>query len=446
MKDLDLVAEGENRGKRNLPAASTTAADHVETSIVTRIEGPRRKGLENYETNRQVYNERLARADTLRKEVEIVAGNASGDYLTAVRGWKAQMTASTERLHETFQHRKQFRAKYRLQRPARHFEGWVRFVSITIIFIALEALLNMFMFSRGNEQGMLGGLLTAVIFSGVNVVASVLLGIWACGLNHTNYLRKFLGLISLLAWVVLALALNLTVAHFRDLIDAETDWGTAVLQAVPAMKQDPLALSSMDSWILLAIGTMISIFAFLKGWHAFDPFPGYSRIESDLKQAREDHSRHFEEAIEELTEKRDLAIEELRDADQQVRDGISQAIDALYGHSSLNFHLENFLDQCDKAVTHLLAVYRDANVAARTEDIPPSFALNHAFAAFRPTELKDDARRRNAEAEAERVTAAVEAAIREIFANFQIAVTEFRLPEEVQQGPQNPVNAPANVA
>lgn len=443
-RDLNLVAEGETRGKRNLPASGTTAPDHVETSVITRIDALRRKGLENYETNRQVYNERLSRADTMRKEVEIVAGNASGDYLTAVRGWKALMTASTERLHETFQHRKYFRERHHLRRPARHFEGWVRFVAITIIFIAFEAGLNMFMFARGNEQGLLGGLLTAVIFSGVNVVASVLLGIWACGVNHTNYLRKFLGLISLAAWIALALALNLTVAHFRDLIDSQADWSDAILQAVPALNQDPMGLTSMDSWILLAIGSMISIFAFLKGWHAFDPFPGYSRIERDLEHAREDHSRHFEEAIEELTEKRDVAIDELRDADQQVRDGISQAIDALYGHSTLNFHLESFLDQCDKSLAHLLAIYRDANVAARTDEAPPSFAISHAFAPFRTAVPADDTRRRNAETEADRVTAAVEAAIREIFANFQTAVTEFRLPEDVQQG--TVATAPAEAA
>ncbi|PON10273.1 hypothetical protein C2W62_50955, partial [Candidatus Entotheonella serta] len=94
-------------------------------------------------------------------------------------------------------------------------------------------------------------------------------------------------------------------------------------------------------------------------------FPGYSLVEHDLLLARNEHQDHFDQAIQELTDKREQAIDELRDADQQVRDGISQAIDALYGHSTLNSHLQTFLGQCDTQLTHLLAVYRDANISAR---------------------------------------------------------------------------------
>lgn len=386
------------------------------------------------QNNRQVYNERLSRAGMLRKEVEIVAGNASSDYLTAVRGWKAAMTGSTERLHETYQHRRTFREDHGLRRPAKHFEGWAKLAAVTIIFIGIEAALNAFMFSRGNEQGLLGGLLTALVFSAVNVIASLLFGIASCGLNHSTAMRKTFGFLALFAWLVLALALNLTVAHFRDLIDAQVGWAEAVQRAVPAMRAAPFGLTSMDSWFLLAIGSIISIFAFLKGWNAFDPFPGYSKVERDLMLAREKHQDHFDQAIEELTHKRETAIDELRDADQQVRDGISQAIDALYGHSTLNAHLQSFLDQCDTKLAHLLAVYRDANLAARTEPAPPSFAYSHTFPAFQSAVPADEGRRKAAEAEADKVTEAVETAIREIFESFRTAVAEFQLPEEIQQG------------
>ncbi len=433
-RDLDLDGEGERRGKRDLPAPEATTPDNIETAVIARIEGLRRAGLENYENNRQVYNERLSRAGTLRKEVEIVAGNASSDYLAAVRGWRAAMTGSTERLFETFQHRKDFRERHNLRRPAKHFEGWLKFALVTIIFIGVEAALNAVMFSRGNEGGLVGGLLTALIFSAVNVIGSLMLGIAGCGMNHSTLMRKLFGFLSLLVWIAFALALNLTVAHFRDLIDAQVGWGEAVQMAVPALQADPFGLTSMDSWFLLAIGTIISIFAFLKGWNTFDPFPGYSKVERDLTLAREKHQDHFDQAIEELTDKREVAIENLRDADQQVRDGISQAIDALYGHSTLNSHLRSFLDQCDTKLAHLLAVYRDANLAARKEPAPPSFAYSHTFPAFQTTVPADDGRRKAAEAEAEKVTEAVEIAIREIFESFRTAIGEFKLPEEIQQG------------
>ena len=433
-RDIDLDGEGERRGKRNLPSSETAKFDNVETLVISRIEGLRRMGLENYENNRHVYNERLSRAGSLRKEVEFVAGNASSDYLTAVRGWRAAMTGSTERLFETFQHRKGFRERHGLRRPAKHFEGWLKFTLVTIIFIGVEAALNAYMFSRGNEQGLLGGLLTALIFSAVNVIGSLMFGIAGCGLNHSSWMRKLSGFLALLAWIAFAVALNLTVAHFRDLIDAQVGWGEAVQMAVPALQADPFGLTSMDSWFLLAIGAIISIFAFLKGWNTFDSFPGYSRVERDLLLAREKHQDHFDQAIEELTDKREQAIEELRDADQQVRDGISQAIDALYGHSTLNSHLRTFLSQCDTKLAHLLAVYRDANIAARSEPAPPSFALSYDFPEFQTAVPADEGRRKAAETEADKVTETVETAIRQIFESFRTAVAEFRLPEEIQQG------------
>lgn len=49
--ELGLEREGEQRGKRNFPASGTSTPDNIETSIITRIEGLRRKGLENYENN-----------------------------------------------------------------------------------------------------------------------------------------------------------------------------------------------------------------------------------------------------------------------------------------------------------------------------------------------------------------------------------------------------------
>lgn len=56
----------------------------------------------------------------------------------------------------------------------------------------------------------------------------------------------------------------------------------------------------------------------------------FRKVDRDLKLARKHHTSDLQASIEEFTDKRDKAVEELRDADQQPRDGISQVIDALY--------------------------------------------------------------------------------------------------------------------
>ena len=432
-RELALESQGRDRGARNQPEPSAQEPDHIETAIITRIEALRRTGLENYEQYRRVYNERLARAGDAKKEVEIVAGRARNEFGASVQGWKTTMTPTIERLNETYTYRRHFRDRHRLIRPARQFEGWVKFAALAVIYIVIESAMNSFMFSRGNESGLLGGLLTAFIFSALNVLVSILMGYFARYVNHTNLLKKLFGLLVILAWIGFAVALNLMIAHFRDLIDAGATWEAALRQAVPNLTAGPVALTGMDSWILVGIGGFISTLAFLKGWTAEDPFPGYSQVEGELARARRRHEIDMTRALDELTDRRDEAIEELRDADRQVRDGITEAIDALFGQSALNAHLETFLEQCDLKLAHLLAVYRDANRNARTEPAPPSFARVHRFAAFTPARI-EDGRKTNAEAEAAKVTETVDAAIADIFAQFETARREFRLPEEIQRG------------
>ena len=44
---------------------------------------------------------------------------------------------------------------------------------------------------------------------------------------------------------------------------------------------------------------------------------------------------------------------------------IREAVDALYGQSSLRSELDRFLEHCDTKANALLAIYRDANRGAR---------------------------------------------------------------------------------
>ena len=74
-----------------------------------------------------------------------------------------EMTPTIERLNETYTYRRHFRDRHRLIRPARQFEGWVKFVALAVIYIVIESAMNSFMFSRGNESGLLGGLLTSAL-------------------------------------------------------------------------------------------------------------------------------------------------------------------------------------------------------------------------------------------------------------------------------------------
>lgn len=429
--EMKLVETGRARGRDNQPPADARDFDHIETGIIERIEELRRKGLENFETNRRVYNERLTRAGHATKEVDIAAGTAKGDFGKLVQIWQSGIETSRERLRDTYLWRARYRQINRLERPAKEFEGWIKVFSLAIILIVIEAGINAYLFSQGNEFGLLGGLLAATIVSVVNVGGSAMLGYMARYIHRRNWLLKLAGLGFVLLWIAFAAVLGMAVAHFRDGLEAGTPWRAAAEAAVPALLEHPLELASIESWLLVGIGLLISTLSFRKGWHTDDPYPGYGRVERAVKHARESYVAELDHTLEDLGHRRDEAVAELQDASEQVRNGITEAVDALSGQSALGAHLRSFLDQCDVKVAHLLAVYRDANRAARTEPAPKSFERTFRFPAFKPSPI-DDSRRRNAEAEAAKVTATVDAAVRDIFEQFETARKAFDVTRAVQ--------------
>ena len=430
-KDLRLEEQGASRGAENQPTTEAKDFDHIETGIIERVEELRRKGLENFETNRRVYNERLARAGSATKEVEVAAGMAKGEFGRQVQVWHSAIEGPRERLADTYRWRARYRAINRLERPAKEFEGWTKVFSLAIILIVLEAGMNSYLFSQGNEFGLLGGLLAAAIVSVVNVGGSALLGYMARYINHRNWILKFGGLLFVLGWLAFAVTMNLAVAHFRDGLEAGVPWRQAAKEAVPKLLEQPLDLASVESWLLALIGMLISVLAFRKGWHTDDPHPGYGRVERAVKVARDHYVNDLDLALEDLAKTRDAAIGDLQDANEQVRQGIGEAIDTLFGQSTLGAHLQTFLDQCDVKVAHLLAVYRDANRAARNTPAPKSFDKPFKFAPFK-LQAVETARREGAEAEAAKVTATVEAAVRDIFTQFEDARKAFDVARVVQ--------------
>lgn len=436
-RDLNLEKNGRERGAQNQPASDISEMDHLETGIIQRVEELRRKGLENYENNRRVYNERLARSGQASKDVDIAAGEARNDFGALVQVWRSRIVAARERLNESYRWRNRYREIHRLERPAREFSGWGNVIALALILIVLEAGMNSYLFSKGNEFGLLGGLMVAVIVSLVNVGFSILLGYLARYVRVRNPLLKLFGVAASVGWMGFATAINLTVAHFRDGLEAGLDWQAAAESAVPSLLAGPLGLATVESWLLAALGLLISIISFRKGWHTDDPYPGYGPVERDLDKARLRYETDLDEALRDLQARRDEAITSLQEANDDVRDAITEAVDSLFGQSSLGAHLQSFTEQCDMKVAHLLAIYRDANMAARADPAPASFKTTFRFPEFRPEPI-DSSRRAMAEAEADKVKKTVDEAVQGIFAEFENARQMFSVTDDVEIGGAKP--------
>lgn len=429
-RDLRLVEKARERGARNLPGPEETSLDVGEMTVVAAVEELRRKGLQNYDVNRDVYAKRLSRASTASLEVRSVANQARGDFENETKDFRGRMTADFRDLKEWNRALDDFRSQHRLRRPAYDDPALVKTMAILLGAILLETVLNGYLFAQRNELGLVGGALVSLLVSLVNVGGSSLLGWFARFLRHRNLILKLGGLLALLVWIGFLGVLNLGVAHFRDAVETLSGWSEAAERSLDSLLQTPWELNSIESWLLMGVGVLVGISAFLKLYMAGEPYPEYGRISRRFERALDDYASHLTDALASLQERRDDTVEALRDANDVVRDNVGEAIDALYGHRMMRSQLRAFLDQCDVKVQALHKVYRDENRAARTAPAPSHFDEAFRFPSFDDAEI-DMGHREDAQRELREIGRIVDEAITHIHEDYRRLKEEYPGPADI---------------
>jgi hypothetical protein len=291
--------------------------------------------------------------------------------------------------------------------------------------------LNGFFLSKGSELGYLGGAAEAFTFALLNVGVSFLIA--AAGvreLNHRNWLRKLFGLIALLCYVGLAIALNLALSHYREVSGSlVADAGREVLMR---LKTTPLGIADVKSWLFFALGLLCSLIAFADAFLIFDPYPGYAPLEKRRGEAHDAYIRRKNDLIARLLEIRDDAIEILEEAnrDLSIRRGEHDAI--LESRARLVRLFAAHQSHLDRAANALLAVYREANKRQRKTPPPARFSASVALDKFPieqgllETSARDDLRRSIAESQAVLVRQ-----VQAIHAEFEKAFASYREIDEL---------------
>lgn len=417
--DLSLAKEGRTRGASGFPRADEDALDPVEARIVERVGDLRRKGIDTYAENIKVYNARLARAADAREEVELAASQARGDFQAAVAVWQARMAAPSARVTDAITSLRRFREEHNVGHVAREANFW-SWLFVAVLVLVIESTANAFLFSRAMSQGFVGGVAVAGFISAVNIAIASLATYFGRNLNHRRLHWKLFGLIAAIIGIALCLAFNLGVAHLRDALEEGLGLEEALARSWETAWHTPLGLRSFLSAVLMLLGIVAAIFVGLKTYHTIDVYPGYPDIYATVNQARDQYAADLNDAVQTLEDRRNEAVSGLRDANQQMRTWIREAVDALFGQTSLRSELDRFIEHCDTKANSLLAIYRDANRAARPAGegiapvpVPPHFSTPYAYPAMIMPRPADEARD-DAAAEQRRVADLVSSAIADI--------------------------------
>jgi hypothetical protein len=188
---------------------------------------------------------------------------------------------------------------------------------------------------------------------------------------HRNHFLKLIGVLSFLAYLVFAAALNLALAHLREIPPSiNIDAGQEVLHR---MLTAPHVLTDIKSWLLFAIGFIFSLVAMADGLLFFDPYIGYAGLERRWIEASKQFAQARIDLIERLRDIREDATEVMNAAASDLSKRRSDYDSILAGRSRLAQLFSQHQNQIEQACRALLEIYRGANRETRSTPTPPYF-------------------------------------------------------------------------
>jgi len=209
-----------------------------------------------------------------------------------------------------------------------HPEVRIFHLSFIALLVLFESAANAYFFALESDFGISGGLFQAAAVSLANVATSYfIIGFW--GLRHLSipwtwewplnrrHIIKVFAIVAIVFGVIMVLLVNLSAAHYRNLIDLKaaglaaptefvttlprfpipaevceavltSDIGQSIGSAATNAMCRPFALHSLDAMVLFALGMAISALAAFEGRKSDSPFPGFSDAARQFERARKD--------------------------------------------------------------------------------------------------------------------------------------------------------------
>jgi len=281
-----------------------------------------------------------------------------------VENWKRFETAQAELSH--------FREVNHLRNEPIRYQGRPLKVAVLVALMVGEGVLNANFFSSASPIGMIGGFAEAFMISFASVGLSTAAGICRRFANARRYGLRRIGAAALWVWAPLIASFHLMVGHYRDALVA----GVAhpAQAAIASMQTRPLQLDDFHSVILVLVGLLMALIAYVEAYRLDDPIPGQGEAARGVAKAKQVHTdlkyhlfdqfkNHVEAGLDEVWN----AYDEARDTLAECETGLREAVDLLRDY-------EVVTGQIKASCIRLVRLYRDTNTAERSEKPPAYFA------------------------------------------------------------------------
>lgn len=267
-----------------------------------------------------------------------------------------------------------FRRDHDLTRQEPHYPTHskkILMVGIAAILFVVESVANSAFLAKGNELGLVGALVVAFGISALNIVSAfAFFGPTSRYLQHVDQIRCAFAWVGMLIYVLLALGVNLGVAHYREV--SGNLIGEAGLEVVSRMVENPLQLRDAESWLLFLLGVLFSGIAFYEGRVFDDIYPGYGRRDRSMREARTEYLRALDDSRESLEEIREESIDKVQRIAHKARQGPEERRRLVGACRSWIAEFDAYAAQLQQVGETLIDEYRQANFLARQDNIVPA--------------------------------------------------------------------------
>lgn len=382
--EFGLTTLGTQRGTENRPTSDAQTMDDIEHKIVERIEAHKQDANVIYLDQLHTYDERLNALSFEERfaTIQQAAPEAVGDFRAEATVGRDELFVLRRRLNESEIEREQFRKHHRIERPARLASPGkiILKIGVLAILFIIEVVINGSFLAKANLGGLLGGAVQAVTFAALNIIASFFWGMVLIRLvNRRNYLLKLVGVLSSLAYLAFAVALNLTLSHLREIPPAVALNDNVGQEVLHRLLTSPYGLTDINSWLLFALGFVFSLIAMADGLMFFDPYMGYAGLERRWIEATRQFADARGELIERLRDIREDATEAMNEAARDLSVRRSEYDSLLQGRLRLAQRFEQHQNQIEQTARALLEIYREANRKARSTPAPGYFGKAYAM-------------------------------------------------------------------
>ncbi len=383
-KELDLEKIGAEKGAKNQPATSSQVRDEMETKIAERVESAKKAAHQLAEDERHTYNERISNLDFEGhfSEIRQAGPKAIVDLEVAMERGLAEMHTSRRKLLNTEREFNKFRQKHDLEdRTAKVSSGPDTALRCLLLIIlgVIETYSNSVYLAKGNAQGLIGGITEALSFTALNLGFSIIITVFGIKqIVRKGFFSKLLGTVSILAWLAVVLAINIGLAHYREVSSTILDGaGKEVIARIIA---NPFGLVELESWMLFSIGALFALITLIDVITFSDIYPNYTAVQKRMDDELERYKDSFSDSIDELEEIRDEYYEDLKEIGDALTMRQRELDTIIASRTRLGSLYYSQHDQLQRSADALFSIYYGANSAARKTNAPARFNKGYTLA------------------------------------------------------------------